>query len=273
MGDDKNYSFGIDLLKVSACFGVVYLHLGNGGEIATLSVPIFMFVSAFLCGRLFTDGIWCELIARLKRLYVPFVIWGLIYYVLYCLANRNFDVSVLARQLLVGAPACPVLYFLFLLACYSMILFCVGHIRRRFWALTLILIVCLVLQYSGLNSAVFNLLHFDFRMVLGRFVELLPAAVLGYAFYLVGKGVEAKLASLIFAATAIAVYGMSLGGVFPAGCEGFLYQGLPLLLGAAGACVRVIMVAVVGGGGGAISLCRATYPWNILHPFACRQDA
>lgn len=240
MGNGKNYNSGIDVLKALACFGVVLLHFGHDVKVATLSVPIFMFVSAYLCGRLFTEGTWRELFIRLRRLYVPFVVWGVLYWLMFCLFNRSFDIVVLIKQLTLGTPACPVLYFLFLLACYSLILFFVGHMRQRSGALLLILILCLMFQYSGLNAAVFHRFEFDFRMVLGRFVELLPAAILGYGFYLIGKGVKAKIVSSIFSLIAIAVYGMSLGGVFVLECEGFLYQGAPLLLGAAGVSVAGI---------------------------------
>ncbi|MBQ8124872.1 MAG: acyltransferase family protein [Kiritimatiellae bacterium] len=190
MGNGKNCNSGIDILKVSACFGVVFLHFGNGGGIATLSVPVFMFVSACLCGRLFTDGTWRELFIRLRRLYVPFAVWGVSYWLMFCLFNRSFDIVVLIKQLAIGAPACPVLYFLFLLACYSIMLFYVGHMRRRFWALPLVLVICLALQYSGLNATVFNRYSFDFRMVLGRFVELLPPCFGGVA--------ATRLAALVF---------------------------------------------------------------------------
>ena len=56
MGNGKNYNSGIDVLKVLACFGVVLLHFGHDIKVATLLVPIFMFVSAYLCGRLFTKA-------------------------------------------------------------------------------------------------------------------------------------------------------------------------------------------------------------------------
>ena len=118
MGNGKNYNSGIDVLKVLACFGVVLLHFGHDVKVATLSVPIFMFVSTYLCARLFTEGTWRELFIRLRRLYVPFVVWGVSYWLMFCLFNRSFDIVVLIKQLAIGAPACPVLYFLFLLACY-----------------------------------------------------------------------------------------------------------------------------------------------------------
>ena len=247
MGNGKNYNAGIDLLKALACLGVVAMHFGHGVKVAPLAVPVFMFVSAYLCGRLFTKGTWCDLFGRIKRLYVPFVIWGLIYYLVYCIIDHNLDVCVLAKQLLVGTPACPVLYFLFLLACYSFILFCVGHMRQKVVVLSLILVSCLVLQYSGVNAAVFNHFHFDFRMVLGRFVELLPAAIIGYGFYLIRQmGVNAKIVTSVFSLIAITVYGMFIGGAFALKCEGFLYQGLPLLLGATGVCVAGVTWMAIG---------------------------
>ena len=250
MGNGKNYNSGIDVLKVLACFGVVLLHFGHDVKVATLSVPIFMFVSAYLCGRLFTEGTWRELFIRLRRLYVPFAVWGVSYWLMFCLFNRRFDIVVLIKQLAIGAPACPVLYFLFLLACYSIMLFYVGHMRRRFWTLPLVLVICLTLQYSGLNATVFNRCSFDLRMVLGRFVELLPSAVLGYAFYFIGKTRVTRGVSFVVAVVPIAVYSMSVGGVFAMVCDGFQYQGAPLLLGAAGVSVAFVsgLSSVKGAG-------------------------
>ena len=279
MGNGKNYNAGIDVLKVLACIGVVLAHFGRDVKVATLSVPIFMFVSAYLCGRLFTEGSWKDLFSRLKRLYIPFFAWGIIYYLALSVVNKDFDICVLGSQLMVGAPACPVLYFLFLLMCYSVILFVIAHIRLKFVVLFLLFAACLLLQYSGLNVAFFSRFNFDLKMVLGRFVELFPPAIMGLIFFLVEKSIKRSDVCCVIACIAIVFYCISISDIFVMKCTGFSYQGLPLLIGAVGISVLVLEgfgCACVRGSvyvGGGDSLCRSTYSRSLLHPFDCWQNA
>lgn len=239
------YNCGIDILKIMACFGVVFLHFGGGGRVASLSVPIFMFVAAYLCGRLLTEGDQQGLFRRVRRLYVPFFVWGLIYYVVYSIFEHRLDCIVLLQQMTIGAPACPVLYFLFLLVCYTMILYCVGHMQCARWALLVVLfILCFALQYTGLNARLFAPLPFTLKMVLGRFVELFPSAICGYAFYLFSSRHERSVGVVIIGAVLLMGYLVTVFWRQSFGVSGFSYQGAPLLFGAVGVC----MVAISGYG-------------------------
>lgn len=229
----KKYCAGVDILKCIACLGVVALHFGRNAQLASVSVPLFMFIAAYLCGRLFSEGTRQELLLRLKRLYLPFIAWGAIYFAILMVYKHTFDWRILLMQLLLGTPACPVLYFIALLASFSMILFLVGHGHYRQVFLSVIIFLCLALQYSGLNAMLLGRMPFDVRMVIGRFVELLPAAVLGYGYYLQESRMHNKYVIVLFVALAV-FYFYCLAMNLPLGCRGFSYQGVPILLGTMG---------------------------------------
>ena len=73
MTDVRNHIAGIDLLKIVACFGVVVLQFGPRTNFAVLSIPVLMFISAYLCGGIFMGFDHVDLLKCLKRLYIPFV--------------------------------------------------------------------------------------------------------------------------------------------------------------------------------------------------------
>lgn len=235
MTDARDHIAGIDLLKIVACFGVVVLHFGPQTSFAILSVPVFMFISAYLCGALFTGGDCADLLKRLKRLYVPFAFWGLLYLVPYLLLERSLDLIAIVEQLTIGVPACPVMYFLFLLMVFSLVLFLVGHSRHRWIVIAMILLFCVIMQYTGANAELFSYFPFEIRMVFGRFCELLPASLLGFCLYLV-RGIPKSVAvsfGMIFFCTYMILMVMGVGP----GCDGLMYQGMPLLAGTLGICV------------------------------------
>lgn len=232
MTDVRDHIAGIDLLKIVACFGVVVLHFGPQTNFAVLSVPVFMFISAYLCGALFTGGDRADLLKRLKRLYVPFAFWGLLYLVLYLLLERSLDLIAIVEQLTIGVLACPVMYFLFLLMIFSLVLFRIGHSHHRWTVIVMILLFCVIMQYTGANAELFSYFPFEIRMVFGRFCELLPASLFGICFYLV-RGISKSVAvsfGVVFFCTYMILMVIGVGP----GCDGFMYQGMPLLAGTLG---------------------------------------
>ena len=107
--------------------------------------------------------------------------------------------------------------------------------KRRVLFSILIIVSCLCLQYSGLNYALFSRLTFDIRMVLGRFVELLPAAILGTLVYLV-KDNKKVLGGLAIAG--LVIYPLH----YILNCAGFCYQGLGLLGGTMGLTCGALLI-------------------------------
>ena len=229
----KSYCVGVDILKCIACFGVTALHFGRNVQWFAVAVPVFMFISTYLCGRLFSEGSWQELLLRLRRLYVPFIAWGMIYFAVLMVYEHAFNWRILLTQLLLGTPACPVLYFIALLASFSIILYLSGHCHCRQTLMVAIFCLCITLQYSGLNAMLFDGMQFDVKMVLGRFLELLPAAILGYGYYLHEYRMHNKYIVMLFVGLAI-FYFYCVAVNLPFGCSGFSYQGVPILLGTLG---------------------------------------
>ncbi len=173
------YNYGIVLLKIIACFGVVSLHFGKDAQWATFSVPVFMFVSLYLGGEKLSGG---NILGRLRRLYVPFAAWGMIYWVIYSIIEHRLDAVALVQQLIIGAPVCPPLYFMALLMSFTIIIWLVTtRVPKpvRFYVLVILFLLCFVFQYTGLNFRLFASLSVSVGAALGRFVELLPFAVSG----------------------------------------------------------------------------------------------
>ncbi len=103
-----NYNLGIDILKISSCFGVVMMHFGMSSYLAHCAVPIFMMTAIYLSGRIIEgeQGV----VTRLKLLGIPYFSWGLIYFVVKSTLHRSIDIGMLFKQFAFGAPACPVMY-------------------------------------------------------------------------------------------------------------------------------------------------------------------
>lgn len=217
----------LDYLRVFACFGVVSLHFGLGMSCAAMAVPIFMALSIFRGGALFENGDVSALRERIVRLYKPFFFWGLVYFAAYSIVNHELNMHIWGLQMLLGAPVCPALYFIFLLAIFTVLLF---QLCRSRWKVPMgiaLALSCFALRYNGWNYAVFKNCPFDVRMVLGRFVELLPSALAGMFLY--------ELRSHRGVLLWLSVGGLSLYPLnYLVGCHGFGYQGVGLFSGTVG---------------------------------------
>lgn len=121
---ESRRNIGVDLLKIAACIGVVLMHFGGcGSRYLKPSVPIFMFVAIYLSGKVLDSGDWRLLASRLRRLLIPFFVWGFVYLTISFIIKRTVIVMDVVYQFFFGSAVCPVLYFLVLLCFYSVILF------------------------------------------------------------------------------------------------------------------------------------------------------
>lgn len=182
-----------------------------------------MFLSAYLNGKMIQQGSVEQLARRMKRLYLPFAAWGILYFFGRVVISRKFDIADLFLQLAIGVPLCPPLYFMFLLAVNTLLLFLVARCGRCSMALLAAFLVgCLVLQYTGLNARIFAGLPFQPRHALGRFAELLPAAICGYFLFLSDRKWLVALGSIFLLPFVAAASCHML-------CPGFGYQGVSVL--------------------------------------------
>ena len=187
-----------------------------------------MLIAVYLSSETIMGGAAGFLPKRLLRLYVPFLAWGFLYFVIYSIHERTLSPLTLLQQWLIGVPACPPLYFMFLLAINTILLYLVcrycHHAQLIFICLAA---VCVLMQYSGLNSRMFAGLSLHPAHALGRFAELLPAAVGGLLLR------DSTLRRWIGVSAVVWFLIMAVSGChFP--CKGFSYQGLYILCGAVG---------------------------------------
>lgn len=235
-----NRNVGIDILKIVACILVVFLHFGGGIRAGVWAVPIFVVIAGYLSGPVIESNDFVRLRSRLVRLYVPFVFWGVVYSALWMIFNKEINCRVLILQLLLGAPACPVLYFIFILAIQTIVLFLVYRWCPVKFMIGL-LVLCFVMEYTGLNFNCFKWMSFYPRHSLGRIVELFPYMITGYMLHRemnINK-ISPYIACLISAAAI--VFGLCCLR-FSATCHGFSYQGLPLFCSASGIAVMGVLL-------------------------------
>lgn len=230
--EERKFNPGICLLKLIACFGVVNSHFGaHGGELITLPVPMFIFVSMFVGYGGIAGG---AIAGRAKRLLFPFWAWGLFYFVAYCMFTHSFELDKLAWQLTFGHSVCKPLFFLPLLFFYTILVYGVTHLGKykehAFWTLIL---VSFAMQYSGLNYAIFGSFPEEMRFTCGRVFECLPAVCAACLI----KEHECMLDKFkrqdviaFFAVSLVAYYFVATNRLIPRGV-GFTKQGFSLFLG------------------------------------------
>lgn len=164
---------------------------------------------------------------------------------------------ILLSQLTLGVPACPPLYFMTLLivstitiaGCLALGRACVPsrtasaarEVLISNALLMSVFVACLFLQYSGVNHRLFASLSLYPQTALGRFVELLPAAVLGY--WLRQLREHKWSVGLVAALSLTAFVSMKMFN-FNLSAPGFSYSGIYLLLGT----VALLSIAILLGG-------------------------
>lgn len=218
--------------------------------IRALAVPVFLILSAYFAPGVIdplssTSGV----VSRIKRLYTPAVIWGLVYLALYYTTSRvenvtgsagssqRYDVSFanIVYQIVFGHVVNPALYYLIDLVWLTLLfylLFVVFFEKRHQTALLILAALAgLTFQYSGLNWLLFSNWDYRTKFTLGRFCEFLPFFSIGFLLRRYGHLLKRSKWIVMPAVT---------GGSFGLGYAmwswhqptGFGYQGLGILMGA-----------------------------------------
>lgn len=174
----------IDLVRVLACYAVLSMHFGDGGIGRRLAVPSFMFLSFYLSGSRLMNGDWQYLKHRLLRLFLPYSFWGAMGFFLGNLMGGEYSTGDLLMQICTGYPTAAHLYYVTLVMIFTVVVFLVGKVWRT-WSDYIFLILFLmsfVLQYTGWNYDMFNVIPGIVKHTPGRIVELLPLAIAGIWF-------------------------------------------------------------------------------------------
>ena len=125
---------------------------------------------------------------RSLRLLPPYLFWGTMTWILFFCFHKTgyidegYTVEQLLLQLCFGSCTCAALWFHFCLITITFLFiflyFFVPEKEDLF--LSFILIGCLFLQYSGLNHRCFQALRYEMKWPLGRIVEMIPYAAMGF---------------------------------------------------------------------------------------------
>lgn len=198
MKNDKNYNVQISCLKIWMVMSIVISHFldvessklsflftlyGNVG------VPVLFLLSFYLND--FTQK--KLIIKRMERLITPHLFFSLLYFMVYgMLINPPSDVyaggdilSNLLFQICFGVSLNPPMWFLpnlIVISLFFYMVFIFFETQRGIWVSIVVAGVALWLQYSGVNFFYFHDLPDYAKWTVGRFVELVPFAVLGVVF-------------------------------------------------------------------------------------------
>ena len=184
---------GVQILRFYMAFMVVAAHLGGaalfklGGLFylfQAFHVPVFMLLSFLLCGRYFLSPTKDLIIKRVLRILIPFALWSVLSYFLSLILWNNLSPITLVNQLLTGYPLNNPLWYL-VVTFWICILFWItrlitGKNKSAFIIVISVLsVICIVLQYTGLYYRLFNGLDYNVKFTIGRFFEMIPYAAIG----------------------------------------------------------------------------------------------
>lgn len=241
---NKPFHYGFALAKIFMCFEVVLCHfwyeqeysilLQPFKEIGSSAVPVFALISFCLAAPAFLNPEPGLIRRRMLRLCRPHVIWALIYWVIYWLLGCAGGLDQLVWQIFTGHSERlnPTMWFQTVMIAISALLFLAGlRLKgRKMLVFTAALGAgALLLQYTGLNHAIFWGLRYELRYPLGRLIEVLPYAPLGLI--LADQSILSRFRARPRAALSAAcvMLAVSFIGVIP-DPSGFGYGGLNLML-------------------------------------------
>lgn len=207
-----------DLLRIILTVLVVNVHIriitgvkSNILEPLTWhTVPLFIILSFFF----FSNK---SLILRIKRLFLPFIFWSIIGFTIH---PNLISPDNLLLQLLTGHVVNTPLYYLVLLACFTIIHGLINRLTNNLKVLiyTLIISIALLLEYSAINFNFFSPMVTVVEKSYGRFVELIKFVPVGLSFGYFNKKISNKniflYLSLVFLIIFFAVYKIPVASDF-----------------------------------------------------------
>lgn len=183
--------FIFDLLRIILVILVVNLHIhiidgGTSNVIEPLvwpAVPLFVVLSFYFMSKSFLkERLQFHTIApRIKRLIIPLLFWSFIGFLIH---PGLFTIKNIFLQIITGEVVNVPLYYLNLLILFTLLFWLLTyvHFRVRIVIYLFIIIVSFFLQYSTINYHIFISTIESIQKSYGRFIELLPYAVLGIGF-------------------------------------------------------------------------------------------
>lgn len=190
MKNYRNINIGICFLRLWMSFVVITCHYYTGNVaiislMRNLAVPVFMLI-AFLYFKNLLNG-KKKIISRFKRLLYPYMIWPIVYWnaynLLYIFLKWNYKTPVnsLFWQISFGSSASLLPQFWYMFDLIVITIFMLSGLYHRGGVLSIICLACIFLQYSSLNTCLFDNLKYEMKWPIGRIAEMLPYAILGIA--------------------------------------------------------------------------------------------
>ncbi len=191
--------YGIAILKIISCFGVVIVHCSNEYEtgffgwvyyLACRAVLVFMLLSFVLCYDKLKNYDIRKLLDRVIKLYVPVLFWAIVYFAVLFIFQKytgdNIRIIDLLWQMTTAHDQFlnPAMWFSIDLILLTVLLWIVGKIGRNNYAiemglLFLIVVAGFAMQYTGFNSYLWGETRFEIKYTMGRMAEMLPVAAIG----------------------------------------------------------------------------------------------
>ena len=180
---ESAFYLGIELLRLWGTMAVVWIHYGPRRMPGVgFAVPCFVMISFFLSWNILDSLDTIRFHKRVRGLVIPFIVWGCVSYLIAIATGTSTGIESLLWQLSFGHATCTPLYYLFDVLVIMNILFMLRKClsERLFWGVTtLMVIICLIMQYSGLNYHIFGGFPYEASYSLGRIAEFFPHAVMG----------------------------------------------------------------------------------------------
>lgn len=220
-------NYGISILKIWMSFEVILIHAWDRNEsgillfpfrkIQSFAVPVFMLCAFFFFSSALFEGNWRKLGERIKRLFVPLLLWAVIYVlilnVFYLICGGDYlNFYDLLLQTITGyvEKINTAMWFQVDLIILTFIFFLlIRFFKGKFWLFASILFgLSLFLQYSGINYHLFESLPYEFKFPLGRLCEMIPVCIVGIFFAKAKTLIERKQKRYLFIALLLFLIGI-----------------------------------------------------------------
>ena len=195
-------NYGFSLLKMLMAFEVILGHfviwdeydprlVWPFRELISLAVPCFMILSFYLTAKSYLVRDDEKFKVRIRKLIIPLVVWAIIYYVIYALIDAFMHKNLhsgpmdLVWQILTGQSTYlnPSMWYHFDVIIVTIVFYLIFRYldnKKGYAALVVLTIFCYVMQFSGINRALFENLQFELKYPLGRILEMIPFAFIGF---------------------------------------------------------------------------------------------
>ncbi len=201
--DYNRINYGFSLLKMLLAFEVLLGHFAIWDEydtiliwpfreLVSLAVPCFVILSFYLMARSFLARDPQKFKTRLIRLLIPQIGWAIIYYIIYLLLDLFLHTKLTAGpqdlfwQTLTGHSRNlnPSMWYQVDVIVISILFYFIFKYlddKKAYLSLIGLLLFSYFMQLSGINRALFGELEFELKYPLGRILEMIPFAVIGFS--------------------------------------------------------------------------------------------